>query len=84
MQIPRPGKNIFGIRHYSKKHSDGNDQNRQYPNLASTQKHKRFIKTVGVHGILPEHDTKIRRMDIINDRPFAKKTKNLNGVRTRC
>ena len=60
MQISRPKNNIFGIRHYSKEHSNGNDESRQHPDLANTQKHKRFAETVGIHGILTKHDTKIR------------------------
>ena len=76
MQVSCPGNNVFGIYHYLKEHSNGNDQNREYPDLGDTQKHKKIAKTVGIHGSLPKHDTKIRRMDIINDRSFAKKQKN--------
>ena len=75
MQVSRPRGNVFGIRHYSKKHPNGNDQNRQYSNLANTKKHKRFAKIVGIHKILPKHDTKIRGMDIIKDKLFAKNKK---------
>ena len=60
MQVSCLKNNFFGIRHYSKKHPDGNDQGRQHPDLASTQKHKKIAKIVGIHGILPKHDNKIR------------------------
>ena len=60
MQVPGQKSNVFGICHYFKKHSNGNDKNGQYPNLASPQKHRKFAKTVKIHGILPKHDTKIR------------------------
>ena len=76
------GNNVFGICHYPRKHPDGNDKNGQYPNLASPQKHKGFAKVVGIHKILPKHDTKIRRMNIINDRFFAKKQFFWMGTRS--
>ena len=82
MQIPYQKKNVFGIRHYSKKYPNGNDKNKQHPDLAGPQKHKRFAETVGIYGILPKHDTKIYRMDIINDRFFAKKQKIRMGTRS--
>ena len=80
MQIPCQKNNVFGIYHHSKKHTNGNDKNKQHPDLAGPQKHKRFAKTVGIHGILPKHDTKIRRMDIIDDKSFAKKQKIRMGT----
>ena len=81
MQVSYPGNNVFKIRYYSKDHSYGNDQNRQYPNLTGTQKHKKIAEIVGIHRILPKHDTKIRRMDIINDKFLANFF--LNGGRIR-
>ena len=71
----RQKNNVFGIYHHPREHPDGNDKNKQHPDLAGPQKHKRLAKTVWIHGILPKHDTKIRRMDIIDDKPFAKKKK---------
>ena len=60
MQVPCQKNNVIGIRHYPKKHSNGNDKNGQYPDLASPQKHKKLAKIVEIHKILPKHDTKIR------------------------
>ena len=73
MQVSCPKNNVFGIRHYPKKDSNGNGRNQQYQNLAGTQKYKKIMKIVKIYGILPKNDIKIRRMDIINDRFFAKK-----------
>ena len=70
MQVSCPKNNVCGIRYYSKEHSNGNDQNRQYPDLAGTQNYIKIAKIVGIYGILPKHDTKVRRMDIINDISF--------------
>ena len=75
MQIPRQKNNVFGIRHHSKKHSNGNHKNKQHTDLAGPQKHKKFAETVKIHKILPKHDTKICRMDITNDKSFAKNKK---------
>ena len=60
MKVSCSGNNLFGIRHYFKKHPNGNEQNRQHPDLANTQRHKKFAKIVGIHGIILKHDTKIR------------------------
>ena len=67
---------VLGFVITPKKHLNGNDQNRQYPNLTDIQKHKKFAKIVGIYKILPKHDTKICRMNIINDISFIKKEKN--------
>ena len=75
MQVPCQKNNVFGICHYLRKHPNGNDKSGQHPDLAGPQKYKGFAETAGIHGILPKHDTKIRRMDIVNDRLFAKKQK---------
>ena len=75
MQVPCQKSNAFGICHHPKKHPNGNDKSGQHPNLAGPQKHKRFAKIVGIHGILPKHDTKIRKMDIIDNKLFAKDKK---------
>ena len=82
MQIPRQKNNVFGIFHHPKKHPDGNDKNKQHSDLAGPQKHKRFAKTVGIHKILPKHDTTIRRIDIIDNKLFAKKQKIRMGTRS--
>ena len=53
MQVPRQKNNVFGIRHYIREHSNGNDKNGHYPDLASPQKHKRPAETVGIYKFLP-------------------------------
>ena len=58
MQVSCQRSNVFGICHYPKKHSDGNDKSKQHSDLASPQKHKRLAETAGIHRILPKHDTK--------------------------
>ena len=75
MQVSCQKSNVFGIYHHPKKYPNGNNKSKQHPDLANPQKHKRLAETAGIHGILPEHDIKIRRMDIIDDKPFAKKIK---------
>ena len=60
MQVPCQRNNVFGIYHYPREHSDGNEKNGEYPDLANPQKHERLAKIVGIHKILPKHDTKIR------------------------
>ena len=46
MQIPRTGSHVFGLYHYSKKHPNGNNQNRQHSNLTNTKKDKNFAKKI--------------------------------------
>ena len=82
MQIPCARNNVFGVHYYHKKYSNKNNQNRQHLNLASTQKYKKFIKIVWIHGILPKDDTKIRKMNIINNGFLAKKQKIQMGTRS--
>ena len=82
MQVPCQKNNVFGICHYPRKHLNGNDKSGQHPDLAGPQKYKRFAETAGIHGILSKHDIKIRRMDIINDRLFAKRQKIRMGTRS--
>ena len=75
MQVPCQRSNVFGNCHYPRKHPNGNDKNKHHSDLAGPQKHKKFAKTFGIHGILPKYDNKIRKMDIIDDKLFAKKKK---------
>ena len=73
MQVPCQKNNVPGIGHHPREHSDGNDKSGQYSNLAGPQKHKKLAEIIGIHGILSKYDTKIRRIDIINNNFFAKK-----------
>ena len=82
MQVSCQRSNVFGIYHYPRKYPNGNDKGKQHPDLASPQKHKRFAETSGIPGILPKHDTEICRMDIIDDKFFAKKQKIQLGTRS--
>ena len=82
MQVSCQKNNVFGIYHYSKKYPNGNDKIKQHPDLAGPQEHKFFAETVGIHGILPKHDTKIRRINIIDEKLFAKKQKIRMGTRS--
>ena len=73
MQIPCTKSHAFGLRHHSRTQPNGNNQNRQHPNLASTQKHKRFTKIIRIHKVIPKYGSKIRGTDIFHDKPVSNK-----------